>query len=206
MNQKKQAKPQMTFWKWLHAHRTKVVLLTFLIVVPIALIFTAYYGAYSSNKRVHFDQSVSGNTEYVTEFVKPDEIDELTLHVTWTALRSPDLNDEDELEGGYYDFNIYYTVNQNFVISNVRVIPVLQTPWADMRSIGGESTLTQSVRQVRVAFNFELPVKPLWFVTVDEANLYLKVSYTVQLQSYNVEKVAYVIYELGDISPKPVVG
>ena len=206
MNSKKQAQPQKNFWKWLHKNRTKVVLYTFITIIPLALIFTAYYGAYSSNRRVHFDPEVTGDTVYTKDFVEKDQIDEITLHIEWTALRSPDLNEDDELVGGYYDFNMHYTINQNFVVSNVTVTPVLQTPWTNIRSIGSQTTLTQSVRQVRITFNYELPVNPLWFVTVDEANLYLKVNYTVQLQNYNVDKVAYVIYRLGDISPKPVVG
>ena len=205
MNNKKQLEKKQSFWKWFHKNRTKIALSAFIIVIPLALIFTAYYGAYTSNRRVFFDSEPTSQTVYINHFVEKDEINELTLHIEWTALKNPTLND-DELVGGYYDFSVYYTANQNFIVSNVSIIPVLQTPWTNIRSIGSQTPLTQSVTYIRIAFDYELPVTPLWFVRVDEANLYLKVNYTVQLQNYNVDKVAYVIYRLGDVSPKPVVG
>jgi hypothetical protein len=202
-----QVKPN--FWKWLHKNRTKVVLYTFLTVIPLALIFTAYYGAYSSNNKVHFDAEQTAETIFIKDFIKSDEIDALTLNITWTALRSPDANDEGKLVNGYYDFKVYYTPKSGYTLTSVQATPVLQTGWTNIRSLGNPISVPQTMPvnyNMRIPFNFELPVRPLWFVEVEEASLYLKVTYTYTSASNNITKTVYVQYDLIDITPKPVVG
>lgn len=199
----KQTKP--SFWKWFHKNRIKVALYTFLIVVPITLILTAYIGAYTNNNKVHFDVEVTEETTYIKDFVSYDDIDALLIHIEWIALKSPEENEEGILINGYYDFNIRFEAKEGYSINNVAVTPVLQTPWTNIRSMGTQQNLTTNNRLFRVIFNFELPVNPLWFVTVDEANLYLKVDYTFTSAGSPITKTAYVMYPLEDISPKPIV-
>lgn len=199
----KQTKP--SFWKWFHKNRIKVALYTFLIVVPITLILTAYIGAYTNNNKVHFDVEVTEETTYVKDFISNDDIDALLIHIEWIALKSPEENEEGVLFNGYYDFNIRYEAKEGYSINNVAVTPVLQTPWTNIRSMGTQQNLTTNNRLFRVIFNFELPVNPLWFVTVDEANLYLKVDYTFTSAGSPITKTVYVMYPLEDVSPKPIV-
>lgn len=199
----KQVKP--SFWKWLHKNRIKVALYAFLIVVPITLILTAYIGAYTNNNKVHFDVEVTEETTYIKDFVSYDDIDALLIHIEWVALKSPDTNDEGILVNGYYDFNIRYEAKEGYTVNNVAVTPVLQTPWTNIRSMGTQQNLTTNNRLFRVIFNYELPVNPLWFVTVDEAHLYLKVDYTFTSAGSPITKTVYVLYPLEDISPKPIV-
>jgi hypothetical protein len=57
---------------------------------------------------------------------------------------------------------------------------------------------------VTVPFNYELPVKPLWFVTVTDPVLYLKVTYTFNSAGSQLEKTAYVKLVLEDLNPTRV--
>ncbi|PKK93905.1 MAG: hypothetical protein CVV61_02295 [Tenericutes bacterium HGW-Tenericutes-6] len=199
----KQVKP--SFWKWLHQYRIKIALSAFLVIIPITLILTAYIGAYTTNNKVHFDVEVTQETTYIKDFISYDDIDALLLHIEWVALKSPEENTEGVLVNGYYDFNLRYEAKEGYSINNVSVTPLLQTPWTNIRSLGTTQNLTTSNRVFRIIFNYELPVRPLWFVTVEEANLYLKVDYTFTSAGSPITKTVYVLYPLENITPKPIV-
>ncbi|MDY0074759.1 MAG: hypothetical protein RBR75_02590 [Acholeplasmataceae bacterium] len=189
------------FWTSVHQNRLKIALSLFIILIPVALILTVYIGAYTNNRKVHFDQTPTENTVYIKKFISHDEIDALTLDISWYELKHPTLNDENILTGGYYKFDLFYQPKTNYDIVSVTVTPVLQTHWTTMRSIGQSQALATHIRQIIVSFDYSLPVKPLWFVEVTDPNLYLKVDYTFISADKQVTKTAYVIFPLEDINP-----
>jgi hypothetical protein len=196
---------QFNFWKWLHKNRIKVVTYSFLIIIPLTLLLTAYIGTYTTHTKVHFDQEVTENTEYISKFTDMDEIDAFELSIDWKELKYPVLNEDDELSGGYYMFSMFYTAKQNYSVISMTVTPVLKTNWTDIRSMGNPVTLTPSARNVQIPFNYELPVKPLWFVTVEEPILYLKIDYTFVTATNEIAKTVYIQFILSDINPDKVV-
>ena len=168
-NVKKDAK--FNFWLWLHQNRIKVVVLSFLIIIPIALILTAYIGAYTNNKKVHFDNEISDTTIFINEFVDVKEIDAFQLSIVWQELKNPietEVDGETILTGGFYKFNMYYTPKANYTVNSVSVTAVLKTPWTDVRYVGSTVPLSTSVQSVQINFNHELPLRPLWFVEVSD--------------------------------------
>jgi hypothetical protein len=204
----KTAKKQQTksFWQKFHENRIKIALSTFVVMIPIALILTVYIGAYANNKRIHFDQVATPNTTYVNRFVDPDGIDALSLNITWYELKKPVEDDQGNLSGGYYKFQIFYTAKENYQVLNVQITPVLQTDWTDMRAISSNTfTILTSSRDFVVGFDYRLPVKPLWFVEVTDPNLYLKVDYTFASANNQVTKTAYVVLPLKDLNPTRVI-
>ncbi|MBU1141758.1 MAG: hypothetical protein KKG64_04465 [Firmicutes bacterium] len=198
--------PKASFWSWLHKNRLKVVVLAFVIIIPIALIFTAYIGSYTTNRKVNFDVEQTDETVYVKKFMNPDEIDAFNLFIVWSELKHPVIiAGTEELSGGYYKFTMYYEVSENYTVKNVSVTPVLQTDWTNLRSVGTSVALSTFEKPVTVAFNYLLPVNPLLFVSVSEPNLYLKVQYTLTTGGNDVNFIEYVKFSLGEINPLNVV-
>jgi hypothetical protein len=197
---------KQTFWSWLHRYRLKVVILAFVILLPLALVFTAYVGSYTANRKVYFDSDMTEETEIIKDFMSPDEMDALSLNIVWSELKHPTtLPDSDELAGGYLKFTMSYVANENYLVKNVSVIPVLQTDWKNVRSLGNSSVVDTFDRTITVPFNYELPFNPLLFITVSEPNLYLRVSYTVSSSGNDVNYIDYVHFPLKDINPLNVV-
>ena len=193
-----------TFWTQVHKNRIKIALSLFFILIPIVLVVIAYVGTYANQNKIHFDQSVTDETVFIKKFVDPDQIDALTLDISWYELKHPTTDTEGELVNGYYAFDIFYTEKDNYEVTTVNVTPVLKTPWTDLRSMGSLTTLYTSSRRVTIPFNYELPVKPLWFVTVTDPVLYLKVTYTFNSAGSQLEKTAYVKLVLEDLNPTRV--
>lgn len=193
-----------TFWSQVHKNRIKIALSLFFVLLPIILVLIAYVGTYTNQKKVHFDPAVTEETEYIKKFVNPDELDAITLDITWYELRHPVLDDNGELTGGSYTFDIFYTAKENYDVVSVSVTPVLKTEWTDLRGIGSLTTLYTSSRRVSVPFNFDLPVKPLWFIEVTDPILYLKVDYTFSSAGSQVQKTGYVRLVLEDLNPTRV--
>ncbi len=194
-----------TFWAWIHLNRIKIALILFLVVVPFTLALIIYTGTYANGQRVHFDAEVTESTTYIKDFVEPDEIDALELSIQWTELKHPTEDETGTLTGGYYRFNILYTAKTNYEIISVSATPVLKTPWTDQQVIGTRSTVTTTNRAFTILYNEDLPLRPLWFVTVNEPNLYLKVEYTFITASNQVTKTVYVAFPLHDLNPDKVV-
>lgn len=194
-----------SFFTWIHLHRIKIALALFLIFVPLTLTIIAYSGTYANGRRVHFDAEVTDTTTFIHEFVSTDDIDALSLTIEWTELKKPTEDENGVLTGGYYRFNILYTAKQNYEIISVAMTPVLKTPWSDRQVVGTRSTVTTTNRSFTVLYNEDLPLRPLWFVTVNEPNLYMKVEYTFITASNQVTKTVYVSFPLHDINPDKVV-
>lgn len=201
---------KFNFWLWLHQNRIKVALLSFLVIVPIALILTAYIGAYTNNNKVHFDSEVTDSTVFIKDFTDIDEIDAFELSIVWQELRNPvaitsGINEDPILTGGYYKFNMFYTPKENYTVNSVNVTAVLKTPWTDVRYISAPAPLATTVRSVQVNFNHELPLRPLWFVEVTDPILYLKLEYTFTAAGNPLTKTVYIAFPLEDLNPNVVV-
>lgn len=201
----KKIEKKVTFWTWLHRNRIKVAVLAFLIILPIALVLTAYIGSYTANRKVTFDDTITEESEYIKDFLNPDEIDAFEMTIVWNELKHPvGTVDEEGFENGYYEFLITYAAQENFTVKNVTIVPVLQTDWTNLRAVGTPVSLTNTAT-VTVLFNHDLPVKPLLFVTVSEPHLYLMVQYTLTTGGQDVSFIEYVQFSLKDINPLNVI-
>ena len=205
---KKKLKPSKSknLFSFIHQYRLKIVLFSFFVIVPIVFVISLYTATYQTYKKVHFDVEVGADTVFINQFMKMDEIEEFDFSFTWAELKNPKLNLEtDELEGGYYKFQMHYTPKSNYQITNLRVTPVLQTMWVDMRSRGNIVSLSTTAKAFVINFNYDLPITPLWFVKVTDPVLYLRFEYTYQTAGTPVNKTIYVRILLDDITPIKVI-
>ncbi len=207
MNKNIKGQPKkIGFWSWVHQNRIKIAGFLFIAVLPVAFVIAVYVGAYANNNKVHFDAEVTSQTTYVNKFVDIDELEAITLTVDWTELKNPqETTDPVGWTGGYYKFSVFYTVRETYTVGNVRATPVLQTKWTDMRSMIPQQSLSTSVRTFQLDFNYDLPVRPLWFVKVTDPMLYLKVEYTYQTPTGQINKTEYVQVDLSVLSPDRVI-
>ena len=197
-----------SFWIWLHQNRIKVAVLAFLVIVPITLVLTAYIGAYTNNQKVHFDAEVTDSTVYIKEFTDIDDIDAFDLSIVWQELKNPvetEVEGETVLAGGFYKFNIFYTPKTNYTVNSVNATAVLKTPWTDVRSMAAPVSISTTVRSIQVDFNYDLPLRPLWFVEVTDPVLYLKLDYTFMAAGNPLTKTVYIEFPLQDINPNVVI-
>lgn len=195
---------QQSFWQKVHQNRLKIAFLLFVVVVPVSLLLSVYIGAYVNNNKVHFDPAETPESVYVNKFVSADELRAITLHISWYELKYPVKNDQDVLQNGQYTFDMYYESNENYEVLQVTVTPVLQTPWTEMRAVGAQKTLSTSTLKVQVPFNFELPVKTLFFINVTDPVLYLKVDTNFMSAGNQITKTEYVAFYLNDLNPTRV--
>jgi hypothetical protein len=203
---KAKIKKKQTFWTWLHQNRIRAFLWAFLIIIPVSLVLIAYVGSYTHNKKVHFDQTETPETEYIKDFMSVDEISSLNLFIEWDQLRNPDYDSTNEqFYNGYYRFNVWYQPKLNYQINSVKIIPVLQTDWINLRSIGLERLIYPMNQGIHVDFNYELPRTPLLFVSVKEPNLYLKIIINMTFAGTTSEQTVYVKYDLSNVNPNLVV-
>lgn len=213
-----------SFWKWIHTYRLKIVAAAFIIIVPIALILSIYIGSFVNNRKIHFDQELTEETVMINDYIKVnpknldvtdedyyqiESIDAFDLFIKWEEINKPSSNPTTgELEGGNYKFKVYYQAKDGYILNSVNVIPLLQTDWTDIRSLGNSlllGTVPPTSAFLSVPFNFKLPVRPLLFVTVDTPNLYLKITFNQSVDGQASEsKTVYVLYDLDQINPKAV--
>jgi hypothetical protein len=194
------------FWAWLHRNRLTVVVMSFIILAPLTLVAVSYIGSYTSNRVVHFDIEETETSVFIKKFKDIDEIQGFEIFVEWEELKNAYQTEGSELwVGGFYRFNVYYEANPNYTINSIYITPLLQTDWADMRTVGNKVELTVNERSIAIEFNYHLPVKPLPLVTVSEPNLYLKVEYSVNYGGNAVNKIEYVKYSLKGLNPYLVI-
>lgn len=193
------------FWSWVHKYRIKLAGFLFIVILPIAFIVTVYVGAYVNNNKVHFDVEVSESTEFINSFREIDELDPLYLTFDWIELKYPTLNeDTQEWFGGFYTFSMFYTANEGYNIVSVNATFVLQTQWTEMRQMIAQQTLSTSERYFVINFNYDLPTRPLWFVNVTDPILYIKLDYTYQTPTGQINTTEYVHIDLSDFNPESV--
>ncbi len=196
---------QKSVLSWIHKNRVKIGIWMFLIIVPITLVVTAYIGSYTSNKSVYFDLEITEESEKIKDFISIDELKAITLDIEWDALKKPTLDEDDNLVGGYYRFNVSYTPDENYQIQNVKITPVLKTDWKNFTSVGIQRYIAMNKVSFSVDYNFDLPHSPLLFVTIEEPNLYLKVEYSYTSAGQTITEVEYVKFPLEDINPNIVI-
>lgn len=204
---KTQSKNKKTgFWIWFHLNRIRIAAFLFIVVLPVAFVISVYVGAYANNNKVHFDAEVTANTHYHRDFLSPEDLEAITLKVDWKELKHPvETTDPVGWTGGYYKFNVYYSTKENYVVGNVRATLVLQTRWTDMRSMTAQQSLSTTARSFTIDYNYDLPVRPLWFVKVTDPLLYIKVDYTYQTPTGQINKTEYVSIDLTDRIPDRVI-
>jgi hypothetical protein len=223
MMKNKQKPVKKTFLGWIHRNRLKIVLISFLVIVPITLILTIYIGSFVNNNKVHFDQEVTQETIYIKDFIEVnpskldidenfyytiDQIDAFELHLRWDELILPVKNETTgELENGVYKFKTYYAQNDGFNVSSLNITPVLQTEWTDIRAIGpslGVQTSIPVSANLNIQFNYRLPVRPLLFVKLESPMLYLRLNYVLQVAGSPLNKTAYIQFDLDQVNPRTV--
>ena len=151
MNKQKLTKRQK-FFKWIHNHRTKLGIWSFLVILPLALILTAYVGSYTSNKSVYFDSEITEDSEKIKAFLEADKLKALNISIEWEALKKP-INDdngnlisddpdtflnerrETERKGNSFNtnFGIEYYINKSSFLIGVAVSATSQ-PFLDISS------------------------------------------------------------------------
>jgi hypothetical protein len=218
--QKKQKK--LGFWGWVHTYRLKIVALSFIVLVPLALLAAVYIGSYTNNRKIYFDQEQTSETVIISKYrkVNPDKLDQneqfyyeiedindqFDLFILWKELKTPYLNSETgELDFGLYTFNMFYKPNDGVTVNTLNVVPLLQTDWTSIRSLGNQVLVTQNPSaDIRVPFNHNMPKTPLPLVRVESPNLYLKITYQVTVGTQTVDKTAYIQFDLENANPRLV--
>ncbi|TNF09294.1 MAG: hypothetical protein EP317_01050 [Bacillota bacterium] len=215
---------KLSFWGWVHKYRLKIVTLSFIVLVPLALLASVYIGSFTNNRKIYFDQEVTNETVMISKYrkVNPDQIDmtdeffyeiedinnQLDLYILWDQLNEPYVNSETgDLDFGTYRFKMYYKQNEGVTVNTLNVLPLLQTDWVSIRSLGTQTMLTQTIpsnNNIMIIFNHLMPKQPLPLVTVESPHLYLKVSYQVVEGSQTVDKVAYIQFDLENANPRQV--
>ncbi|VEU82576.1 hypothetical protein [Acholeplasma hippikon] len=178
--------PKSTFGKWLLKYRLILTILGIFILVPAAFVIALYVGDYLKYQKVTFDDVVVSKFEksYLTteSSTNHEEINlenaDLIVKIKLDSFLIPEYYDE----SGYYTFKAKYVEQVNKLVSSVQITLVLQTDWMDAKSNPYSISLSKNYSsQHSVAFNHILPQSPLWFVKVERPNLYVKVTYQIDL-------------------------
>jgi hypothetical protein len=186
-------------------YRVKILLSIFLLFLPTMLIIMLYTSTYSQSIRVYFDNEITEDTDYIKDFVKMDAITEFDLIFEWLEYRVPEKNDDGTLANGYYTISLQYVPKANYNITQMMATTVLQVPWTTYRSAIAPTQIFTNPRYMFIPFNFELPNKPLWFVSVTDPILYIKLDYRYQSASTSINKTAYVSIDLSEYLPNRVI-
>ncbi|MBN3490574.1 hypothetical protein JV173_03495 [Acholeplasma equirhinis] len=204
--------PTSKFGKWLNKYRLLIILILFIVVVPVAFVVSLYLGDYLKYKAVTF-----GN-ESITEFQGYELLTEddtnhqvitikttdLTYSIKWMSYTTPLYDDET----GTYVFRVKYEEHSNKFVSNVQATLILQTQWINAKS-QPKPIVTQETYSTNqnINFNYVLPKSPLWFVTVEMPDLYVKLSYDIQYGLGTIEtKVSYHKIDLINLIPANQIG
>ncbi len=221
---KKIAPVKLGFWGWIHKYRLKIVALSFIIIVPLALLAAVYIGSFANNRKIYFDAEKTDETVVISKYrkINPDKLtlnsqfyyeiedlnNEFDLFIMWDQLHIPYLNVESgNLDYGSYRFRIYYKPNEGETINQMSVSTLLQTDWTSIRQLGPTIAVLQTVpnaNNVLIQFNYRLPKQPLPLVKVETPHLYLRVIYQVVENSTPVDKTLYLQFDLSKANPRQV--
>lgn len=197
-----------SFWSLFHKYRTKIALFSFLIIIPITLILVAYLGPLNESRQVTFDSTITDSSEFINSFKGLDDIKDLEMKLIWSELNIPILNDKEELINGSYKFNLSYTVLDGKNISGVTVQVALKSLYGTVQNVSNPVSVSSSVNgsDITVSHNVLYPFSPLWFVTINEPTVYLKITYKESFPgiSQPVDVIQYASYSLADVLPKKV--
>ena len=196
-----------SFWKTFHQYRLKIALAAFLIIIPVVLLFAAYISPLVQSTRVSFDQEITEESTFISSFKDLQDVEDVYLGFTWKKLILPTEDAEGNLVGGSFVFSVNYNIDENIDISNVRVIVSLQPRFTTFRDVSAEIRLTNySSRDVFVNHNLAYPLNPLWFVTINEPTVYIKLMYDkgVAGELEPITVTEYVKVSLANVDPLEV--
>lgn len=178
----------------------------FVVVIPLSLIAYSYVNHYISNRKVTFDSSISNMSTYVSSFTTLNELEHINLIFDWKTYAQPKESEDKALIDGYFTFEFTYEPINNSDVHQVTLTPVLQTEWVNVRSLGSTITLVPYMSsEGKIDFNYRLPLKPLYFITVNNPILYLKIDYTILNAGFNVPYTNYIRIDLSKYSPNQVI-
>lgn len=196
-----------SFWKTFHQYRLKIALAAFIVVIPIVLLFAAYISPLVQSTRVSFDQEITEESTFISSFKDLEDVEDVYLGFTWKELVLPREDTEGNLVGGSFIFSVNYNIDENIDISNVRVIVSLQPRFTTFRDVSAEIRLTSySSRDVAVSHNLSYPLNPLWFVTINEPTVYIKLMYDkgVSGELEPITETEYIKVSLANVDPLEV--
>ena len=205
---KSNKKTKTSFWTKFHLYRTKIALLSFIVIIPITLILVAYLGPLQDSRSVTFDRTITSESEYFSDFKKLSDLDDLNLEISWLTYRKPVSDGQDNYVNGSFTFNIKYEPADNKNISNVRVQLVLKPLYGTTQDTNNPVTVNSgsSGSNFTVPHNVIYPYSPLWFINIKDPIVYIKIQYTESFTGNinPIEKTEYAYFSLNGIDPTNV--
>jgi hypothetical protein len=181
--------PRSSFGAWLLKYRLLIIIITFVVVIPIAFVAALYIGDYIKYKDVDFSLPNAQEKEIVSTFLDAKikledetehqvivfENDDLIIYIKLDEIVKQQYVDTN----GFYKFYTRWESKRGNDISNVNVTFILQTQWINAKSSPVTFPLNKTYPNAprEIIFNAKLPQSPLWFVTVERPDLYVKVTY-----------------------------
>ena len=198
-------KKQQNFWTFFHQYRTKIALLTFFVILPITLLLIAYLGPLEQSRSVTFDTDNNNQSIFISDFNHLEDLKDIDITLDWTTLRNPVFDEDILVTSGLYRFIVSYDVLNNKNISNLRVQIALKPLYGtdqDMSTLTSIRSTSQG-SSVDVIHNVMYPFSPLWFINIEEPNVYLKIIYTESFEGNidPIEVTVYAYYSLKDKLP-----
>lgn len=203
--------PQSKFGKWLLKYRLKIILFSFVILIPIIFVIALYVGDYLRYKSVEFNDNVVSKfqTSYITYEDETNheminlETDEVLIQIKLIDYMTLEYYDD---TNGHYTFKVRHEVKSGAHIHELKVNFVIQTDWVNAKSDVVPVPLTTTFgTNRRIAYNHVLPQSPLWFVNVTDPYLYVEVEYHIEYAMDHEETVNhYFKTYLGDITPTTI--
>jgi len=68
MNKTENSNNKKNVWKWIHRNRLLILIVTFLVVVPLALVITSYVGTYVGSQKFYFAEELTDDVERIKDF------------------------------------------------------------------------------------------------------------------------------------------
>jgi hypothetical protein len=190
-----------------HKYRTKIALSLFLVFTPLLLISISYITPYRISTRVSFDTELSEESIYIRNFKSINELDDITLYFKWLAIDEPVENKDGVLTDGSMTFRIRYEIENNKDIRDIRVTPVLQPLYTNIRSIEPMIQIfTFEDTDINIKHNVLYPYNPMFLVTLTDPILYLRITYN-EVLSDRIDPVSvteYVFIRLSELNPERV--
>lgn len=206
--------PRSSFGAWLLKYRLLIILSTFIILIPIAFVAALYIGDYLKYKEVNFSLPNAEVQDLRSEFETSTLITEDETNHQVIKMENSDLIIYIKLDDilvreyvdthGYYKFFTKWESKRGNDTTGVNVTFVLQTQWINGKSapLSFAPTKTYPNNSREVTYDTILPQTPLWFVTVESPDLYVKVTYTSSFGLGGSEqKTAYFKASLLGITP-----
>ncbi|WP_026400160.1 hypothetical protein [Acholeplasma equifetale] len=203
-------KKQSNFKSWLLKYRVKIGLALLLITLPVAYVTALYLGNYIRYNEVEFDGEKISSFEktYITiedetnhEIINL-ETNDLIIQIKLVEIKQPQYENP-----GYYTFKAKVVDKTDHLIENVQITMILSTKWMNAKSQPRSLYPTNNFSSnISLDFKERLPKSPLWFVTVHQPHLYVKVSYQTPIALEQVKSIThYFSTDLYGLTPSVIV-